>query len=217
MTEERKLELRQLLSEVMKDVDIQSHSGENFMPMPKYIEYLQARRKSYRPDLSGVLHYCPHIRNDSLKSRLLDFIKDEFAMYIRDDIPGYPRIKPASHGLHEGGMPIGFSLERLLDKFLEIAIVRGEEIAISALDKCTTETQGPFQKIVLLQGIQLPLESGQPEEFERVSTVQISDGIRLITLPFGSAGFENLPPYLFDDGWMTLLFRAPQWIFSGKH
>ena len=75
-------------------------------------------------------------------------------------------------------MPTGFSLERLLDKFLEIAIVRDEETAISALDKCTTDTQGHFQKIVLLRGIELCLESEQKEAYERARTVQISDGIQ---------------------------------------
>ena len=103
MTEEISQELKLLLSEVMKDVDIRSHSGENFMSMAKYIEILRARRQSYRPDLADVLHYCPHIQNDSLKSRLLGFVKEEFSMYIRDDIPGYPRLKQASLELREGG------------------------------------------------------------------------------------------------------------------
>lgn len=209
MTEERKQELRQLLSEVIKNVDIQSHSGENFMPMPKYIENLRARRQSYRPDLSGVLHYRPNVPDGSLKSRLFDFIKAEFAKYIRDDIPEYPRIQPASYGLRECGMPTGFSLERLLEKFLEIAIVKDLETAISAFDKCTTGTQGHFQKIVLLRGIELCLESEQIEAFERVRTVQISDGIQLVRMPLVPAESPNLPPYLPEDGFMTLLFRAP--------
>ena len=199
--------LEQLLNEAIKDVVIKSFSGHN-ISIDKYRECVQARRRAYRPDLSYIFDYRPNIQNDMMKSKLFDFIKKELATYIRDDVHGYPRIQPASYGIRRGGLPTGYSLDRLLDKFLEIAIVRGVETAISAFDKCTRETKGFFQKIILLGGIELYLVSEQPEAFERGRVVQISDGIRLVALPLIPAESPNLPPYLFDDGHMTLLFGS---------
>ena len=217
MTEERKRELRQLLEEAMKDVVIKSHSGDKLISIDKYREDVQACRQAYRPDLSYIWHYHPEIQNDVVKSKLFDFIKEEFSDYIRDDIPGYPRIKPASYGIRERGFPAGYSLDRLLDKFLEIAIIRDVETAISKFDKCTRETEGFFQKIILVGGIELGRLAGTgPEAFEQERVVQISDGIQLVGLPFVFAKTPNLPPYLFHDGWMTLLLRSHPMDFYRK-
>ena len=216
MTEERKQELAELLEEAMEEVVIKSRSGDKLISIDKYREDVQACRQAYRPDLSYLFHYHPEIKDDVVKSKLFDFIKEELAAYIRDDMPGYPaRIKPASWGIGEVGFSMGYSLDRFLEKILELVIVRGAEVAISNFDKCTRETEGSFKKIILLRGIELGLEN--PEiELEQGRELQVYDGIHLVALPAVPTGYPNLPPYLFDDGWMTRLFGSHPMDFSRK-
>ena len=180
MTEERKQELRQLLSEAMKNIEIilrlsaitfvpqnrsmsieeyEEYRKRNPIPIEEYRESIQAQRKSYRPDLTTtMLHYYPEIRDSEIKSKLLNCIKAKLTEYIREretvPIPMFakPTIQSAIYGIYSGRTPMGYPIESLLEKFLEIAIASGIEKAISALDKCTRETKGFFKKSYFSEG-----------------------------------------------------------------
>lgn len=235
MTEERKEELRQLLQEAMENIEIilrfsaitsvpqsksmsieeyEEYRKRNPMPIEEYRKSIQAQRKSYRPDLTAtMLHYHPEICDNVIKSKLLNCIKAELAEYIREHkpvrIPGYAEtIQTAIYGIHSGGTPMGCPIESVLEKFLEIAIASGIEKAISVLDKCVRETRGFFQRIIFLRGI-----GNLFSEIKQAEEVQVSRGIRLVTLPTYPA---ELPPYLFEDVFSTMLYGAAPITFYGK-
>ena len=71
MTEERKDELRQLLSEAMRSVIIEGPEQYKPISVEEYKECAKAFRESYRPDLSSVLlYYRPSIQEEGAKSKL---------------------------------------------------------------------------------------------------------------------------------------------------
>ena len=160
-----------MLREAMIGLEIRARSGDrsSSLPMDVYRAYLQQRRKSYWADFN------PYIVNEAIKSKLLDFIRVEFAQFIRED-----RILSASFFLL-GGPTNGFPLESLLEQLLKITIVRGIEGAVSAFDRCTKETHGSVQYMALLEGITLETE------------IQVFEGIRLVPLPSSTS---ELPRYL---------------------
>ena len=171
MNQDKIQELTRLLREAMIGLEIRARSGDrsSSLPMDVYRAYLQQRRKSYWADFN------PYIVNEAIKSKLLDFIRVEFAQFIRED-----RILSASFFLL-GGPTNGFPLESLLEQLLKITIVRGIEGAVSAFDRCTKETHGSVQYMALLEGITLETE------------IQVFEGIRLVPLPSSTS---ELPRYL---------------------
>ena len=176
MTEERKQELRQLLAEAIANLDIRRHSGvgPSSLPVEVYRTLLDQSWTFYSEDL-GILSFDPHIVNGITKSKLLDFIRAEFAPFIRED-----QIQSASFFMM-GGPTSGYPLDMFLKQLLKITIVRGIEGAVSAFDRGTKETHGPFQYMALLEGIRLEAE------------IQVFEGIRLVSLPLSSS---ELPHYL---------------------
>ena len=215
MTEERKQELRQLLLEARKDKDvvIKSVDRKN-MSIDEYREYLQAVRKNYRPELMGIVqHYRPKVKNELMKSKLLNFIKEELVDYIQEHgSPSNPMCKntihPARSAIRSVRPIIGCTLNMLLEKFLEIAIAGGVEKAISVLDKCTRETTGYFQKIIFLQGLGFyPNEA----DYLCLEEINISEGIKLVRL---TNSYSDMPPYLFDEKFSTVMSSAGPSIFQ---
>ena len=192
MTDERKRELRQLLDEAMKCLEIQASEMYRPITIDRYRECLQEFRKAYSPDLSSVLYYHPYIQNDLIKSRLLDFLKSELGKYISET----NRIHPARTAIRSNNLYFGCDLNTLLEKFLEIAIASGVGKAISALDRCTKETKGSFQKIIFIQGL-----TCKPKDINKIEEIHISEGIRLVTFPFA---LSDLPPYLYDERFSTI-------------
>ena len=214
MTEERKEELRQLLSEAMQSVIIEGPEQYKPISVEKYRECVKAFRKSYRPDLSSILHYRSNIQDNAVKSKLFDFIKEELADYVLQNEFAEPpwtySICPAKIAIR-GGVIFACPLGSLLEKLLEISIASGTDKAISALDRCTRDTIGTFQKVVFLQGPTYAfwLES----ETEDNKEIRVSDGIRLALFPLNPS---ELPPYLFDQRFSTVLSSAGLSVFRQK-
>ena len=193
MTEERKQELRQLLSEAMQSVIIEVPEGYKVISVEEYRECAKAFRKSYRPDLSFILEYQPNIQNDSVKSKLFNFMKEELADYIREDESeclSYTHwIQTAKVATREGRRLIPIPLDTLLEKFLEIFIANGTEQAILALERCTRETSGTFQKIIFLEGLDVQYSGTTKQASEtQIRETQIAEGIRFVQLPSCSIG-----------------------------
>ena len=206
MTEETKQELRRLLNEAMETVAIESSEGYESISVETYREYLQSVRKYYRPDLDSLTRlYYPNIQNETIESKLLDFIKVEFKDYINEEVEV---IQPASYGIGNTGSVSGQDVEFLLIKLLQIAIASGEQRAIVSFDKSTRETTGAFQRIILLQGPDI--DRRNPDE---LIEIQIYEGIRLVFLPYNH---KKLPPYLFDGGFSSLFFQSTPGIFMRK-
>ena len=195
MTEKRKQELRQLLEEATACLEIQPHLG-NTRQLPtidvdRYKWHLQQSWASYSEDSLWILRsFDPCITNEDAKSKLLEFIRTEFALFIHED-----KILSASHFLL-GGFSEGFPLDRLLDQLLKIAIARGIEESVSAFDKCTKETHGSAQYLALLEGIKLK------------TVINVFEGVQLIPLPNSAS---ELPYHLSN-----VSRRVPENFFSGK-
>ena len=197
MTEESKQELRQLLKEATapKNLKIRPRSG-NRSQLPsvdvnKYRTYLREHWTSYSEGSLWILrNFDPQIANEDTKSKLLDFIRVEFAQFIHED-----RILSASHFLL-GGFSDGFPLDTLLDQLLKIAIAHGIEGAVLAFDRGTEDRQGSFQYMALLEGIRIKTE------------IQVFEGIRLVPLPNSTSELPyNLPNVSHD---------IPEDFFFGK-
>ena len=229
MTEKRKVKLRQLLSEAMQSVIIEAPEGYKPISVEKYREDAKAFQKSYRPDLSFIFDYKPNIQNDAVKSTLFNFMKEELADYIREhkfedeslDLPTY-LIQTAKAATRGGRRLIPCGLDNLLEKFLEIAIANGTEQAILALDRCTRETSGTFQKIIFLQDLRVQYSGTTREASEtQIREIQIAEGIKLVQLPSYTMGqisdmckreqsgfvqlpsyAAGLPPYLFQESFI---------------
>lgn len=92
MTEERKEELRQLLrnATAAENLEIRQRSP-NSSPLPPidirvYGAHLQQYWQSYaEASLGVVMTYEPNVVNEDVKSKLLDFIRVEFAPFIDED------------------------------------------------------------------------------------------------------------------------------------
>ncbi len=126
MTEERKEELRQLLRKATapENLEIRQRSP-NSSPLPTidirvYQWHLRQYWKAYsETSLGVVMTYEPNIVNEDVKSKLLDFIRVEFAPFIDED-----KILSASLFLI-GGLAGGFPLDYLRRQLLKITIVYG--------------------------------------------------------------------------------------------
>ena len=97
MTEERKQELAELLDEATKkeNLKIRYGYGEASLPVNIYREYLLERWSSYGIDplLSSLsIHLTPDIVDETIKSKLLDFIREELTQLIdKSVIPDFVR------------------------------------------------------------------------------------------------------------------------------
>ena len=203
MTDKRKQELRRLLDEAIPNVVIEVSEEYKPISVEKYREYAKAFRESYRPNLSFILDYQPNIQDDTVKSKLFNFMKEELVDYIREDESIYPYthwIQTSKRAIGGARRLIPFPLNRLLEKLLEIVIASGAEQAILALDRCTRDMIGTFQKIIFLQGLYVRYSGTTKEARE----THIAEGVRFIQLPSSS---EDLPPYLFHERLIPHLFH----------
>lgn len=195
MTEAKREELKQLLQEAMENLEIQQRSANSSPLSPMDLHGYRVHLRQYWQSYSDTSYwvvgsYESNIVNEDVKSKLLDYIREEFAQFIHEDI-----ILSASLSLI-GGFANGFPLNRLLDQLMRIAIARGIEEAVSVFDRGTKETHGFFQYLVLLEGIKIETET------------QLFDGIRLVPMPNSTS---ELPYHLSSAS-----FGKPENFFSEK-
>ena len=143
MTEERKQELRQLLNEAMKNVVIRyGYRGPLSIPEDVYRRYLQEHWQYYGADFfscSFSARFTPDLGSETTRLKLLDFIREELAQYIKGDnilITACDIETDSSDKsrLYYYGFP-GLDLYFLIERLLEIAIDRGIDEAISVFDR----------------------------------------------------------------------------------
>lgn len=183
MTDKRKRELTQLLQEALANLEIRRDSADGYksMHVNEYRLMLQQHWTSYSDSilpffLPAAIRYEPHIVNGSTKSKLLDFIREEFSEFIHED-----HIQSASVVVEGMRSFTGYPLDALLKQLLKIAIVLGVEKATSDFDRCTKNPSDSFQYIALLQGIKVEKE------------MEVFEGMRIFPLP---NSLSELPHYL---------------------
>ena len=195
MTENRKLELAHLLQEALENLEIRPHMGYKGLSITQD-EYKQHLHRAWSPDSKNALYIKKSlwiVQNfgvgvgGEIESKLLGFIKTELDAFIHKDKILSACMFVLNRDMRGATSKIspmdGDCLSSFLQQLLKNAIFQGIEGAVSDFEKCTSETDGSFQSIVLLQGIR------SEDEF------QIFDGIRLI--PFSVYTSEpKLPRYL---------------------
>ena len=186
MTEERKQELRQLLEEAMRSLVIRYRYGGESIPADVYKRYLEEHWTYYGIDFlsfASSIHFAPDIVDGPTKSNLFDYIRDELVLFIdKGTTPDLDCIRTASYFIESdstygdrlysyggGLLPLFMVIERLL----EITLVRGIEEAVSFFDRCghPEGTDAFFRDVGLLEGVKLETE------------VEVFEGVRLVPLP----------------------------------
>ena len=195
MTEERKRELRRLLEEAMEDLEIRSRLRDRDsspVDVHTYRQYLQQLWTFYPSySLWGPMSFEPEIASKVTESKMIGFIRDEFAPFIHED-----KILSARRFL-QGGLHHGLPLERPLAQLLKIGVVKGIGEAVSAFDAYVRGThEGSFQYIALLSGVTLRTET------------QVFEGIRLVPLPNSTS---ELPRYMPDPSFLPFGFFASKY------
>ena len=181
MTEERKQELRWLLNKAIASLEIRLDSANRHQlpPIINVNEYRQILHQCWIDHsidlLSRIMRYELHIVNETMKSKLLDFIREEFAAFIHED-----QIQSASFFMG-GVLRPGYPLDYLLKQLLKIAIVLGVEKATSDFDRCTENTSGSFQYRAILEGIRVEKQ------------MKVFEGMQILPLPQSTS---ELPRYL---------------------
>ncbi len=173
-------ELQTLLDEVMSQVVIRDRNNRPLIPPGPYSNTLRFEQESYQP----VLHsssYKPEILDESLRDKLLGFIRHELKEYIYED-----RIQPAvlPTGFHILG---GVSIDMLLTHLLKIAIAWGPSRAVNAFIEAIENPYCPFQEIAVIDGLKVKNE------------VDIYDGVRLVPLPKSRYSLPHYLPKSIDD------------------
>ena len=202
MTEERKQELGQLLAEATSNLEILfgnrralslpleilfGYHGALSLPADVYRKYLRRHWISYGMDFPLFWFpslFMPHIVDKPIESKLLDFIRKELAPLIdRDRVISVTYAIPSEPTNTSRSLPLKICfpyLYSILTRLLEIAIGRGIEEAVFTLDRFSHPkgVHGLFRHIALLDGINVR------------EPVQITEGVRLIPLPFGESPEE---------------------------
>ena len=200
MTDARKQELRQLLNKATARDNLKiryGYDGPISISVDIYERYLQERWAYYGMDFlsfSSSTRFMPDVIDGATKSKLLDFITEELALFIEKDaiIDFFKESIPTANYVIESDSAGGFHLHRhqstrlhlssLLGRILEVAIGRGIAEAVSVFDACSCPegTYSTFQCVALLDGIKL------------ITEVQIFEGVRLVPLPSSEISEELL-------------------------
>lgn len=171
MNSDKQLELAELLRQAMDCVVLVGNPLMGNLPaldLETYRSALIEIQQNYRPDLADIPgHYIPDVQNSILKNSLVSFIERELEEYVDEGQIWVPGAK--------------VSVERLLAKLLDIAMVAGIEHAAEAFLKSAEENQCPVQDFALIRGITIK------------DAIEVYDGIRLIQLPSSK---NDLPHFL---------------------
>ena len=188
MTEERKQELRQLLGEAMRSLVVRYENSPRSVPVPVYRSYLTERWKYYGIDFLSQafsVNFTLDVANRHTKLNLREFIRDELACFIdKDASPDFNLVciktanylieSNSTHGrcLYNNGFG-PFPLFMVLERLLEIALVRGTEEAVSIFERYSRgEGTHVFRRVIaLLEGIKLERK------------IEVYEGARLVPLP----------------------------------
>ena len=183
-----------MLEEARGSLEVRpKHDAERPIPVDVYGKYLHERWRYFGLDRFARFWIRPtlDIGCETAKSRLLEFIREELAQFLGVDgdsisVAVYfiehhstngPRLNRVDDLLRT--IDVDFILTRLLD----IALVRGEELAVSVFEICSRPEGSSciFQRISVVKGIGLK------------SDIQVSKGIRLVPLLDSGKSADVIP------------------------
>ena len=203
MTEERKQELRRLLEEALaeENLKIQYNHGKNrayddwlSIPRKEYQTFLRQRWDSF--SFEPFWFYSdvkPHLVNETVKSRLLGFIREELAPYIENDavycaIYTTKRDEGDRVRLEVPNSP-ELELHDCLNQLLKSALVCEVSEVVSVFETCVRADSSHvhFQHVVPLEGIALETEKNEKE---------VCKGARVVAVPDALSGALPSPLHL---------------------
>ncbi|MCG9129879.1 hypothetical protein JT359_20000, partial [Candidatus Poribacteria bacterium] len=206
-----------------KNLVILYEHGPSYIPIDVYRNYLQERWRHYGVDylsFSFSTRFWIVIVGENAETKpynlfnentkLINFIEEELDTFMdKDDIP-------TGSYIVEGGFTDGYRLfcpifqrnqsHDILERLLEIAIVRGIEEAVFAFDRscCSEGVHGSFQYVALVDGMKIETE------------IQIFEGVRLIPLPSLKTKGVTVDIVRYLPGFPFNAFRRQADSFFGK-
>ena len=145
--------------------------------MATYRSLLRSVRTSYNPSArmyAGLLR--PVIQDAEAKGQLMDVIRAHLREYIHED-----HIQSAVLAT-VGGATHGFTIDDLLEHWLDIAIARGSEYAATAFLAGIRSPEMRYERMTVLKGVRTDRE------------ITVSNGVRLVPLPNSTADFPHYLP-----------------------
>ena len=147
------------------------------MPLNTYRSLLRSLRESYDPTARMyTASLRPVVQDAEIKGQLTDVISANLREYIHDG-----QIQSAVLAT-VGGSTSGFTIDGLLEHWLDIAIARGSEYAADAFLTGVRSREMRYQKMTVLKGARTDRE------------ITVSNGVRLVPLPNSAAGFPHYLP-----------------------
>ena len=173
-------ELESLLEEALQHVSVRS--GQEPLSQNRYRDFLRQGRRQYNLSVKMQLQFCRVVvQQPDIQNRLLNFLRQELADYIRDD-----RIHSATINLF-GGLTSGSPLEDVSQNLVKRAIVDGPAAAAQALLSCTSTAICHFYAFFLLPGLLIE------------NTTELFDGVTLVRLPSSQSDLPPHLPLMFGD------------------
>ncbi len=162
-------------------MDVRSSAAPSPVAMNTYRSLLRSLRESYNPSATVYVRLLkPVIQDDQVKGQLSDVIRDHLQEYIH-----YSQIQSAVFAI-VGGATDGFTMDDLIEHWLDIAIARGSHYAANAFLAGIRSANVRYQKMTLLRGLRTDRE------------ITVGNGIRLIPLPNTVAAFPHYLPELIN-------------------
>ena len=205
MTEERKQELWRLLEEALApgNLKILYYADRNriyddrlSIPRKEYQRYLKERWDSFSEEPLWFYFFVrPHLENETIESKLLEFILVELAPFVEENsvfVANYTMYRDDDNMIRLMASNDGkLWLDGCLNHLLRIAIVCGAEEAASVFELCTRNNGPPFhfQHVVSLAGIKLESENNEKYVCKGARLVAVSDSGGL------PHQLENLVPF----------------------
>ena len=147
------------------------------VPMNTYRSLLRSLRARYGPsERSYTRSVHPVIQDAGIKGQLTDVIRAHLREYIHDG-----QIQSAVLAI-SGGVTSGFTIDNLLEHWLDIAIARGSEYAANAFLAGLQSPKVKYQQMTVLKGVRADRE------------ITVSNGARLVPLPNSAADFPHYLP-----------------------
>ncbi|MCY4047700.1 MAG: HEPN domain-containing protein [Candidatus Dadabacteria bacterium] len=171
MDENKKKILSDILHKSMENIGIKNQMGERAPSVEQYKSLYLRKRESANEIIFyqrygvkwlpwyGVVN-VPDIKDDSIKSELVDFLKDELKEYVEGDyIVSCLSVSTPNYSLND-----------LLQSVLKVSMVWGVEKAVSVFEQCVDKKSSiPIKRFALIEGV------------INQSEMEIFEGIRLMT------------------------------------
>ena len=178
--------LEQLLDAALPKVEIRDEMfGETAMPVDEYKAILAVNLEGFRQDHTfTAFRFRPVVSDVDIQDKLRSAVEDCFEAHMHDGEVLVTRPRGLRYEFHR------VSVDRLVSKVVEIALLRGSRHAADVCFESMTTTTCSLRQFAILGGVRIQSE------------VKLFDGIRLLPIPDDGAERMQYLPAGIDD-WRT--------------